>query len=298
MDLFMTGATGFVGRHLLPLLVDEGHTVRCLVRRRSAKALPQNPAITPVPGNIHESAQLVSALDGCQAVIHLVGIIAEAGRNTFYAVHTVGTRNLVEAMRRAGVRRLVHMSALGARPGARSRYHRTKYDAEVIVRSSRLDYTIFRPSIIHGPDGEFTRLLKRLASFPVFPVPGPGTALLQPVSVGDVARTFASSLSMPETVGRAISLGGPRQYTLPEMVNIVATALGHSPRRAFHIPLPVMSVLATAMELVFPLVGRAPAVNMDQLLMLEEDSVCDIRDAEEIFGRPLADLPGTLRAYL
>jgi len=102
---------------------------------------------------------------------------------------------------------------------------------------------------------------------------------------------------MPETVGRVINLGGPRQYTLPEMVDIVAAALGHSPRRAIHVPLPIMSVVAAGMEFAFPLVGRAPEINTDQLIMLEEDNICDIREAEKIFGLSLAGFPGTARTY-
>jgi NADH dehydrogenase len=294
----MTGATGFVGRHLLPKLLDAGHTVKCLVRPRSAGKLPPNGRITPVPGDIHGPATFEPALSACEAVIHLAGIISEVGRNTFHAVHTVGTGNIVNAMRRHGVRRIITMSALGTRPGAASRYHRTKYDAEVIVRGSQLDYTIFRPSVIHGPDGEFLRLLKRFAAFPAFPVAGQGTALLQPVYVEDVATLFVSAVSRPETIGRTFNVGGPRLYTFPEMVNLVAAALGRAPRRPVRVPMGVMMAVATGLEVLCPLVGHAPPVNTDQLTMLEEDGVCDPKEVETTFGLSLADLPTALRAYL
>jgi NADH dehydrogenase len=298
MNLFMTGATGFVGRHLLPELVDAGHTVKCLVRPRSARKLPSDGRIVRVAGDIHSPVAFESAIRGCDAVIHLAGIISEVGRDTFRAVHAVGTGNIVNAMRKHGVRRIVHMSALGTRPGAASRYHRTKYDAEVIIRGGQLDYTIFRPSVIHGPDGEFLRLLKRFASLPLFPVPGRGTALLQPVYVEDIATLFLSALSMPETIGRGFNVGGPRLYTFPEMVNIVATALGHAPRRPVHVPMGVILAVASGLEVLCPLVGRAPAVNTDQLIMLEEDGVCDTKEVESTFKLSLADFPTTLRAYL
>ena len=298
MKIFMTGATGFVGRRILARLLDAGHAIRCLVRPGSERKLPQKAEITPVLGEIHEPATFEPEIAGCDAVIHLVGIIAEVGRNTFAEVHTLGTQSIVDAMRVHGVRRLLHMSALGARPGSRSVYHRTKYDAEVYIRSSFLDYTIFRPSIIHGPDGEFVRLLKRLASLPVHPVPGTGTALLQPVYVEDVADLFVSSLSMPETIGRSYGVGGPRQCTFPEMLNMMSVALGKPIRRARQVPLWLIFLPTVFMEVVFPVFGMGPPLNTDQFIMLEEDNVCDSSEIEEVFRMKLAEFPKSLGAYV
>ncbi|MBI3192720.1 MAG: complex I NDUFA9 subunit family protein [Pedosphaera parvula] len=294
----MTGATGFVGRHILKKLMEQGHTVKCLVRPDSAPRLPQSPQVMAIPGNIHDPSTFESALGGSDGVIHLVGIISEVGENTFYRVHTRGAMNLVDAMCRQGVRRLVHMSALGTRPGANSQYHQSKYDAEVYLCSHFLDFTVFRPSVIHGPDGEFTQLLKQFATLPFFPVLGDGKGLLQPVYVEDVATVFVSALTKPESVGRVYPLGGPKAYTIEAMVEVMARAMGRSPGRPMHIPLWLMNLQAAAMETIFPVLGQAPILNTDQLVMAQEDNVCDSSEAQTLFGTPFVDFEEAVRRYM
>ncbi|MDA0838726.1 MAG: NAD(P)H-binding protein [Planctomycetota bacterium] len=324
MNVFMTGATGFVGRHILPKLIEKGHSVKCLIRAGSESKLPNSDQITAVPGNIHDRASFEQGLEGCDAVMHLVGIIGEVGQNTFFRVHMLGTQNVVDAMRTHGIKRLVHMSALGVRPGAEANYHKTKYDAEVYIKSNntqtelgqtptaKLDYTIFRPSIIHGPDGEFMQMLKEFVTgkfdpvlkkfgipLPFFPIPGDGAGLLQPVYVEELAQMFVDSLDKPETIGGEYNLGGPKQYTLEEMVKLVATAMGREPRRGIHFPMWLMYIVATAMEIVFPLCcGKKPDLNRDQLIMMQEDNVCDSSEVEEVFGIKLSEFPEKLNKYV
>src|SRR2546425_5562960 len=167
--VFVTGATGFVGRAVVQALRGEGYVVRCLVRRGSEPDLRGVGAIERVEGDVLAPQLLDEGMAGCGAVIHLVGIIREhiATNTTFYRVHVQGTVNVVAAAAAAGVRRYVHMSALGAREGARSRYHQTKWAAEEAVRACALPWTIFRPSVIYGRgDGrseEHTSELQSLA---------------------------------------------------------------------------------------------------------------------------------------
>lgn len=298
MNVFMTGASGFVGRNILTKLMAQGHSVKCLARPGAEAALPHSPQVIAVTGDIHNPETFESALRGCDAVIHLVGIISEVKENTFYRVHTLGTLHVVDAMRRHGVRRLIHMSALGTRPGAASRYHQTKYDAEVYVRSSRFEYTIFRPSVIHGPDGEFMHLLRQFAGAPAYPVIGSGKSLLQPIYVEDVAAAFVGALTTPASVGRAYNLGGPKGYSIAEMVEIVRKVMGRSRGRPLHLPYWFMFLQAAGMEIVFPLLGRAPIVNTDQLLMAREDNVCDSSEAQEVFGLTFADFEASVASYL
>src|SRR5205809_619860 len=170
--VFVTGATGFVGRAVIQALRGEGYVVRCLVRRGSEPSLRGVGAIERVEGDVLAPQLLDEGMAGCGAVVHLVGIIREhiATNTTFYRVHVQGTVNVVAAAAAAGVRRYVHMSALGAREGAPSRYHRTKWAAEEVVRACGLPWTIFRPSVIYGRGDGFVSPLARLVRrFPVAP---------------------------------------------------------------------------------------------------------------------------------
>lgn len=223
-----------------------------------------------------KEADVVEACQGAQAVIHLAGIISECGENTFEAVHVDLTRTMVDAARAAGVRRFVHMSALGTREGARSRYHRTKWAAEEIVRASGLDWTIFRPSLIYGPGDAFTRLFARMSRFsPFLPAIGGGHGLLQPIEVGQVARAFVRAIPVAATHGRTYDLCGPERMSFREVLRTILGALAR--RRAIvTIPFAVAGFQARLLEFLWPRVlGQAPPLNRDQIRMLAEDNVGD-----------------------
>jgi uncharacterized protein YbjT (DUF2867 family) len=192
MKVLITGASGFVGRAVSEAVIREGHSVR-----RMARGIRLQDAGTDwVKGSVLCPEDLRQALDGCDAVVHLVGIIGEVGDQTFERVHHEATLRVVEAALACGVRRMVHMSALGTRPNAISRYHQTKWAAEEVVRSSGLAWTVFRPSLIYGPGDGFVGLFTRMSRWsPVLPVIGRGTSMLQPVAVECVAQAFARALA-------------------------------------------------------------------------------------------------------
>src|SRR5215467_9604980 len=151
MKVFLTGATGFVGKHMLERLLAEGHAVRALARNPQKDNLAEHAKVELVAGDVIEGTGLNQGMQGCDAVIHLVGIIVEKGKNTFEAVHHVGTRNVVEAAKGSGIQRLVHMSALGARADGVAAYQTSKWKGEEEVRKSGIPYYILRPSLIFGP---------------------------------------------------------------------------------------------------------------------------------------------------
>ena len=154
--ILVTGGMGFVGSHLIRQMRKQGLHVRALVRNpEKAKELKEL-KVELIPGDIADRDALDDAAAGVERVIHLVGIIQEAHGATFQGVHVEGTRNLIAAAKKAGVRHFLYQSALGTRPAAKSEYHRTKWQAEELVRASGIPFTILRPSLIYGPGDQFT----------------------------------------------------------------------------------------------------------------------------------------------
>ena len=199
MRVFVSGGTGFVGEQLCRALLAEGHQVRLLVHGRSALA---ETGIEAVQGDVTEPAGWQGAAAGCDAAINLVGIIREfpARGVTFDRLHVGATSHMLAEASRSGIRRYLQMSAQGTRPAAVADYHRTKFQAEELVRGSGLDWTIFRPSLIFGAKDAFVNMLAGyIRSFGAVPVIGDGSYRLQPIAATDVARCFALALAMPET---------------------------------------------------------------------------------------------------
>jgi uncharacterized protein YbjT (DUF2867 family) len=270
MRIFIAGGTGFVGAHLVKALREKGHELRLLVHARSSRAAG---GTDQIEGDVTILETFEQAASGCDAVINLVGIIREfpARGITFERLHVQATANMLAATRKAGIRRYLQMSALGTRPEAVSRYHVSKFRAEELVRSSGLDFTILRPSLIYGPKDAFvTMLAGQLRMSPVLPVIGSGTYRLQPIHADDVARCFALALEMPETVGQCYELCGNNRLSYVELLDAVAFALGKPAPIKPHIPLGLMKTLV-------PVLQRIPQfpITMDQLQMLIEENICD-----------------------
>jgi NADH dehydrogenase len=288
--VFVTGATGFVGAAVVQDLLSRGYSINALVNRRGLDD-DHGGAVQAVRGSLHDDAALDEGTRGCEAIIHLVGIINENPSRglTFERIHHEGTMHVLAAARRHGVRRYLHMSALGVRAGAVSDYHRTKYLAEEEVRASGLDWTIIRPSVIHGPGGEFMQMAAgwaRGTKPPFLFMPYFGAGLLgrggagglQPVYVEDVARAFAEALSNSNTIGEVYLLGGPDVLTWPQMLRLISQAVVG--RRRLVMPLPVWKA-----KLLASVLPRAMLpFNRDQVIMSQEDSTCDLTKFIDDFG--------------
>jgi uncharacterized protein YbjT (DUF2867 family) len=277
MKVLVTGGTGFVGREILQQLHDAGHQIRLLVRQGNSPAALEMATRYQAEireANILDAASLPQVVSGTDAVIHLLGIISECHTQTFENIHTRATQNIVGATVAAGVRRFIHMSALGTRPNAVSRYHQTKWAAEQAVNQSALDWTIFRPSLIYGPQDHFVNLFANLAKYsPVLPVIGRGRAVLQPVMVEDVAKCFVGALDKPQSIRHIFDVGGPERLTLPQILRLILATTGRK-RLILHVPIQLARLLARLLEFIYPeVLGKAPPLNRDQLLMLQEDNV-------------------------
>lgn len=311
----VTGATGFVGRHVVRELVARGHRPVCIVRDRSRLSIDHvsRDRLDVVQADLTEIEPLAAIMQGADAIIHLVGIIFEhpLSGQTFERVHVETTRNVIEAAKQAEVKRIVHMSALGARSHAISRYHQTKWAPEEMVRQSGLEWTIFRPSIIHGPDGEFMRMMRMMVCnwfvpafgflpmpFPVIPYFGKGTPRIQPVAVKDVAACFVAALSNPGTVGQAYEMGGPEAMTWKEFYRVCRELIhcGRCRKPIVGLPIILATLLAeTIMRL--PILPKMLRFNQGQVQMSLEDLICDHRIIEQAFGIRLRDFRRELADY-
>jgi uncharacterized protein YbjT (DUF2867 family) len=274
----VVGGGGFVGRHVVARLAAAGHRVLVPTQRRERVLhLILLPTVTVVETDVHDPAALARVVRGADAVVNLVGILNESGRDTFVRAHVELPQKIIAACREAGVRRLIHMSALGADPDGPSAYQRSKGTAEAAVAASGLDWTIFRPSVIFGPEDAFLNLFARLAkALPVIALAAPD-ARFQPVYVGDVAHCIARALDDDATIGQRYDLGGPKTYTLRELVAWTAETAG-SVRPIVGLGATASKLQALALEI---LPGRL--MSRDNLASMSRDNVC-ARPFPAIFG--------------
>ncbi len=260
--ILVTGASGFVGRHVTHELAASGVRVRAMVRTARAAESLANVECELVRGDVTDPASLRAAARGMRTIVHLVAIV-EGAPAAFERVMAAGTGNLVEAARETGVRRLVVMSALGTGPNATVPFFRAKWAAEQVVAGCGIDHVVLRPSFVFGADGGvLPRLLRIARLFPLTPVIGPGTQRVQPIWVDDVARAVRLAVDGEGSNG-PVELGGPNAVTWSELWRRLKGALG-TRRPAVHIPFWLARGPATLFERVPPAL-----LTRDQLRMLE-----------------------------
>jgi NADH dehydrogenase len=291
--ILVTGANGFVGRHIVESLRAAEHSVRCLVRHPSRASRLAQLRVELVQGDMTDPESLRRAVAGCDTVVHLVAV-RQGPRQLFERVMERGTRDLVAAARDAGVRRFVHMSALGTNEATKDAvpYFHAKWVSEETVRSSSLDHVIFRPSFVFGPDGGILPTFKQLARLtPFTPILGSGTQRIQPIWVGDVAAYFVRAVDETAATNRTFELGGPDVVSWDQFWERLKRSLGLR-RPALHIPIRLMRPGAAVTE---RLPGNIP-LTRDLLTMLElGDNVVEDPSAVETFQVPLVPLDEQLR---
>jgi NADH dehydrogenase len=301
----LTGATGFVGSYIVEELLARGHRVRALARTaEEATELSRDydENLVMVVGELSDPATAAELVSGCDACIHLVGILREADGQTFQKVHVGLTEAILKACRDAGVKRYLHMSALGVCSEGVAEYQRTKWEAEKLVKRSGLDWTIFRPSMIHGVDGEAINMMHRWSmgqENPWFFMPyftrweedkrvplgsmNPIDPRIAPVAAEDVARAYASALETPESVGEIYNLAGSDVLTWPEMLAYVRDhAHGDPGLQPFGVPGEISSVIG----LVAKKLGVGALLPHDDGMprMASQDSVASLDKVKRHLG--------------
>jgi NADH dehydrogenase len=282
--IFIAGATGFVGTNLLRVLHQRGIKTRCLVRSEKKAENIKNLATEIVYGDITDRESLKKTLGGIDTVVHLVGIIRETPQVTFQKVHVEGTENLVEEAKASDVKRFFYQSALGASLEAPFKYSSTKAEAEEIVKTSGLQYVIFRPSLIIGKGDGFTENIKRLLSLgPFVPVPGGGRAKFQPIFIEDWIRCFMYVLDNENLWNRIYEFGGPEHLSYREILKLYMSAIGS---KKYLISTPMLCAkVALPLSFLTKAIGRIPPeVSTEQLDMLQVDNITAPDSVERLFG--------------
>jgi uncharacterized protein YbjT (DUF2867 family) len=290
VKVLVTGGTGFVGPHVVRAIAEEGHDLKLFVRDSTrSRDLPGQPVV----GEMTNGASLKTAVEGVDAVVHLVAI-RQGSNEQFERVMEQGTRDLVAAAKDAGVKRFVLMSALGTGEDTKDLvpYFHAKWTEEQAVKESGLEHVIFRPSFVFAREGGILPTFRKLAKLtPVTPIIGSGEQKIQPIWADDVAAYFAASLDKPEARNRTFELGGPDAVTWNEFWERLKKALGQR-RPSVHVPVGLMRVNAMLTE---RLPGNIP-LTRDLLTMLEHgDNVVRNADAVETFQLPLVPLDEQLR---
>jgi len=291
--ILVTGGTGFVGGYVVHALRSAEKDVRVLVRDpRKAERLEVWGA-APAQGDVTDGASLRTAVQGCDTVIHLVAI-RQGREERFQRIMVDGTRDLLAAAAAAGVRRFVHMSALGTSEQTKDLvpYYRAKWETEQLVKSSTIPFVIFRPSFVFGADGGILPTFMKLARFaPVTPIIGSGRQRIQPIWVDDVAAYFVRAVDLDAATGKTFELGGPDVVSWNEFWERLK-AVRRSRRPSVHVPVRLMRLNALVTE---RLPGDIPLTN-DLLTMLEHgDNVVSDTSAVGTFGLPLVPLDEQLR---
>lgn len=264
------GGTGFVGRRIVQHLRSHGFSVRIASRHPDQGYLlpgADDPQLQSVAANVHDERSIADALTGAYGVVNAVSLYAERGPETFHSIHVEAARCVAVQAQKAGVKRLVHLSGIGADAASPSRYIRARGEGELAVRDAFVEATIIRPAVMFGPDDAFlVVILKLLDQLPIYPMFGRGVTRLQPAYVEDVADAIGRIMQRDETPG-IFELGGPRVYSYKELLRAVAHQAGLAPR-LIPVPFAAWRALAWATEML-----GIPLLTRNQVELMQIDTV-------------------------
>jgi uncharacterized protein YbjT (DUF2867 family) len=279
--VLVTGAAGFIGRHVARALAAKGHEVVGGARRRD-EAFRRYPEMGWIKVNFATDtceSDWLPRLAGFDAVVNAVGILRARGRNSFDAVHVEGPAALFRACAKRGVKKVIHISAMGCEANAKSAYQATKLSAERLLQELPLDWVVVRPSLVYGDDSPSSALFRLFARLPVIPLIADGGQRLQPIHIDDLAIAVAKLLSSDAASHTVLEMAGPSAVTYKEMLAGLRKAMGFGPARYVHVPLPLVRIGAFVSDIA----GVGP-IGKDTVEMLLEGNVAVNNAAEQLLG--------------
>ena len=283
--ILITGATGYIGRHLVARLVAQGERPRCLVRdtKRAATILPAD-KVELVRGDTVDSATLQEAVRGIDTIVHAAFITAdhkESTGNHYEDTNVRGTANLIQAAKDAGVKRIIEISGLGTKEDKPGSYMQGRFLAEKMLKESGVDWTIIQPSVLFGKDAPFIKgLADLIRTAPVVPLIGGGKTLFQPIYVEDVVTVIIKVLEDPaRTSGKTYTIGGPAYYSFSQVIDILLETM-HKSRIKAPAPTALVGIGAAMMEAVLP----RPPLTKAAMTLFSFNNTTDLRSVERDFG--------------
>jgi uncharacterized protein YbjT (DUF2867 family) len=283
--ILITGATGYIGRHLVARLVAQGERPRCLVRdtRRAATILAAD-KVELVQGDTLTPSSLAAAMQGIETVVHAAFMTADlkqSAGNHYAETNVQGTKNVIQAAKEAGVRRLIEISGLGTRPDKPGSYMEGRFLAEKMLKESGLDWTIIQPSVLFGKDAPFIKgLADLIRTSPIVPLIGGGKILFQPIYVEDVVTVIMHVLEEPErTKNKTYTIGGPAYISFTQVIDVLLQTM-HKSRLKAPAPMALVGVGAAMMEAVLP----KPPLTKAAMALFMFDNTTDLTSVERDFG--------------
>lgn len=283
--ILITGATGYIGRHLVTRLVEQGERPRCLVRdlKRAASILPAH-KVELVQGATTQPSTLQAAVSGIDIIVHAAFITADhkqSAGNHYEETNVQGTAHLIKAAQQASVKRVVEISGLGTKPDKPGSYMQGRYLAERMLKESGLDWTIIQPSVLFGKGAPFIKgLADLIRTAPVVPLIGGGKVMFQPISVDDVVTVIVKVLEDPErTKNKTYTIGGPDYYSFTQVIDELLRTM-HKTRIKAYAPTPLVGIGAAVMEAVLP----KPPLTKAAMTLFTFDNTTDLHSVERDFG--------------
>ena len=283
--ILITGATGYIGRHLVARLVTQGEHPRCLVRdaKRAGGILPAA-GVELVQGDTTDPSSLGAAVQGVDTIVHAAFITADRKQSTgnhYEETNVQGTANLIKAAQSTGVKRIIEISGLGTRPDKPGSYMQGRYLAEKLLKESGLDWTIIQPSVLFGKGAPFIEgLTDLIRTTPVVPLIGGGKTMFQPIYVEDVVTVIVKVLEDPgRTSGKTYVIGGPQYFSFTQIIDALLHAM-HKSRIKAYAPVPLVGVGAAVMEAVL----SRPPLTSAAMTLFSFDNTTDLNSVERDFG--------------
>lgn len=283
--ILITGATGYIGRHLVARLVAQGERPRCLVRdiSRAKRLLPAD-KVELVEGATTSPDSLGAAVQGVDTIVHAAFLTADRKQSTgneYEKTNVQGTANLIKVAKKAGVKRIIEIGGLGTKPDKPGSYMQGRYLAEKMLKESGLDWTIIQPSVLFGKNAPFIKgLVDLIRTSPVVPLIGGGKTMFQPIYVEDVVTVLIKVLQDPTgTTNRTYTIGGPAYYSFTQIIDVLLKTM-HKQRIKAPAPTPLVGVGAAVMEAVL----QKPPLTKAAMTLFSFDNITDLKSVERDFG--------------
>jgi uncharacterized protein YbjT (DUF2867 family) len=283
--ILITGATGYIGRHLVARLIAQGERPRCLVRDMNrAKRILHSDNVELVLGSTTSPDSLDAAVKGVDTIVHAAFLTADrkqSATNEYEKTNVQGTANLIKAAKKADIKRLIEISGLGTKPDKPGSYMQGRYLSEKMLKESGLDWTIVQPSVLFGKNAPFIKgLADLIRTAPVVPLIGGGKIMFQPIWVEDVVTVIIKVLQDPTgTTKRTYTIGGPAYYSFTQIIDVLLKTM-HKQRIKVPAPTPLVGIGAAVMETFLP----KPPITKAAMTLFTFDNITDLRSVERDFG--------------